>query len=130
MKLLLDTHIWIWSISQPEKLGRAVRRELQNPKNEIYVSPVSIWEAGHLVRRGRLKTKLRLSVCLERTLAGPFQEAPFNFAVAAEAAGLELPQSDPGDIFLAATASHFGLTLVTADEQLLACEWLPTIANE
>jgi PIN domain nuclease of toxin-antitoxin system len=129
MKLLLDTHIWIWSISQPEKLGRAVRRELQNPKNEIYVSPVSIWEAGHLVRRGRLKIKLRLSACLARTLAGPFREAPFNFAVAAEAAGLKLPQSDRGDVFLAATASVLGFTLVTSDEQLLACDWLKTMPN-
>src|SRR5271169_5756968 len=121
MKLLLDTHIWIWLISQPEKLSRAVSREIRNPKNELYLSPVSIWEAGHMARRGRLKTKLSFAACVEHTLARPeFQEAPFNFAVAAEAAGLELPQSDPGDLFLAATASHFGMTLVTADEQLLA----------
>jgi PIN domain nuclease of toxin-antitoxin system len=65
------------------------------------------------------------------TLARPeFQEAPFNLAVAVEAAGLQLPQSDPGDVFLAATASHFGLTLVTTDEQLLACDWLKTMPNE
>lgn len=130
MKLLLDTHIWIWSIGEPEKLSRAVRRELQNPKNEIYLSPISIWEAGLIARRGKLKPKMRLSACIEKALTGPFQEAPFNFAVAAEAAGLELAQSDPGDVFLAATASHFGMTLVTADEQLLACDWLKTMPNE
>jgi PIN domain nuclease of toxin-antitoxin system len=126
MKLLLDTHIWIWSISQPEKLSLAIRRVLQNPKNEIYVSPVSVWEVCHLVRRGRLKTKLRLSAFLDQTLAGPFREAPFTFAVAAVAAGPELPQSDPGDLFLTATASVLGLTLVTSDEQLLACKRLKT----
>lgn len=131
MKLLLDTHIWIWLISQPEKLSRAVAREIRNPKNELYLSPISIWEAGHLARRGRLKTKLSFSACVEHTLARPeFQEAPFNLAVAVEAAGLQLPQSDPGDLFLAATASHFGLTLVTSDEQLLACKWLKTMVNE
>ncbi|MGA7238828.1 MAG: hypothetical protein WBY44_24310 [Bryobacteraceae bacterium] len=42
---------------------------------------------------------------------------------------MELPQSDPGDVFLAATASHFGMTLVTADEQLLACGGLKTMPN-
>lgn len=131
MKLLLDTHIWIWLISQPQKLSRAVTREIKNPKNELYLSPISIWEAGQMARRGRLKLKPSFSACLEYTLARPeFQEAPFNFAVAAEAAGLELPQSDPGDVFLAATTSHFGMTLVTADEQLLACDWLKTMANE
>ena len=50
MKLLLDTHIWIWLISQPEKLSRAVSREIENPKNEFYLSPISIWEAGHMAR--------------------------------------------------------------------------------
>ena len=42
MKLLLDTHIWIWSLTIPEKLSPAVRRELDNPKNEIYLSPVAV----------------------------------------------------------------------------------------
>ncbi len=131
MKLLLDTHIWIWLISQPEKLSRAVKREIQNSKNELYISPVSIWEAGQMARRGRLKTKVTFSAYIEQTLARPeFQEAPFNFAVAIEASHLQLPQGDPGDVFLAATASVYGMTLVTNDEQLLACKWLKTIAND
>jgi PIN domain nuclease of toxin-antitoxin system len=131
MKLLLDTHIWIWLISQPEKLSRAVSRAIRNPKNEIYLSPISVWEAGHIARRGKFITKPSFPAYMEQALSRPeFREAPFNFAVAVEAAGLELPQSDPGDVFLAATASHFGLTLVTADEQLLACAWLKTMPNE
>jgi PIN domain nuclease of toxin-antitoxin system len=131
MKLLLDTHIWIWLIGQPEKLSRAVSREIRNPKNELYLSPISIWEAGQIARRGKFKAKPNFAAYMEQTLARPeFREAPLTFAVAVEAAGLELPQSDLGDLFLAATASVFGLTLVTADEQLLACDWLKTMANE
>jgi PIN domain nuclease of toxin-antitoxin system len=131
MKLLLDTHIWIWLISQPQKLGRAVSREMRSPKNELYLSPISIWEAGHVARRGKFRTKPNFSAYMEQVLARPeFREAPFTLAVAIEAAGLDLPQSDLGDLFLAATASHFGLTLVTADEQLLACDWLKTMPNE
>jgi PIN domain nuclease of toxin-antitoxin system len=60
----------------------------------------------------------------------PIKEAPFNFAVAVEAAGIELPESDPGDVFLAATASAFRLTLVTADSQFEGCSWLKTMAND
>ena len=60
----------------------------------------------------------------------PLREAPFNFAVAAEASHIELPQADLGDLFLAATASVFGLTLVTADTQLTGCAWLKTLAND
>jgi predicted nucleic acid-binding protein len=60
----------------------------------------------------------------------PILEAPFSFAVAAEASRIELPQADLGDLFLAATASVFDLTLVTADAQLKGCTWLKTLAND
>jgi PIN domain nuclease of toxin-antitoxin system len=57
MKLQLDTHIWIWTLHSPEKLGRRVRRELGRATNELYLSPVSIWEASRLVRRKRLRVR-------------------------------------------------------------------------
>jgi predicted nucleic acid-binding protein len=59
----------------------------------------------------------------------PLREAPFTFAVARDASRIELPQSDRGDIFLAATALAFDLTLVTSDSQLLDCSWLKTLPN-
>ncbi|MGD0359471.1 MAG: type II toxin-antitoxin system VapC family toxin [Bryobacteraceae bacterium] len=131
MQLLLDTHIWIWAVHSPEKLGQAVRRHLENPKNELFLSPVSIWEAHHLVRRKRLHIKQSFPDWLELVFARvPLREAPFNFAVAAEAAGIELPESDPGDIFLAATAAAFRMTLVTADSQFGGRSWLKTMTND
>lgn len=131
MKLLLDTHIWIWALHSPEKLSRRVRRELERTNNELYLSPVSIWEAHHLERRKRLRVKQGFSRWLDQALAEvPLCEAPFNFAVAAEAARIKLPQSDLGDMFLAATASVFDLTLVTTDSQLIACAWLKTLPND
>ena len=51
-------------------------------------------------------------------------------AVAAETTRIQLPQADLGDVFLAATASVFDLTLVTADSQLTSCSWLKTLAND
>lgn len=131
MKLLLDTHIWIWALQSPERLSRRVQRELQRPSNEVYLSPVSIWEAHHLQRKGRIRTKLSFSEWLGAVFAQvPLREAPFNFAVAAAASRIELPQSDLGDIFLAATAAAMDLTLVTTDSQLLGCSWLKTFAGE
>jgi len=131
MKLLLDTHIWIWAVHRPENLGRVVRRALRKAGNELYLSPVSIWEAHHLARRGRLRLRQPFSEWLDDVLAQvPLHQAPFNFAVAAAASKIELPQSDLGDIFLAATASVFDLTFVTTDPQLLACSWLNTLPND
>jgi hypothetical protein len=49
--------------------------------------------------------------------------------VAAAASKIDLPQADVGDLFLAATASVFDLTLVTSDAQLLECSWLNTMDN-
>lgn len=131
MKLLLDTHIWIWSLDSPDKLGRRVRRELARASNELYLSPVSIWEAHHLVRRKRIRLRQDFARWLDDVMAQvPLREAPFTFAVAADASKIELSQSDPGDVFLAATALVFDLTLVTADPQLLACSWLKTLPND
>jgi len=82
------------------------------------------------MRRGRLHLKQSFEEWyLEIHSKVPVQEAPFTFQVAREAARIELRQSDPGDLFLAATAVVFDLTLVTADVQLIGCSWLKTLPN-
>ena len=131
MKLLLDTHIWVWAVIEPRKLSRSVTRQLENPNNEFYLSPVSIWEASLIERRGRWRANKGFRDWLATALTHlSIREAPFNFEVAQEAAGIQLPEPDPGDVFIAATARVFDLTLVTADPQLLACSWLKTLAND
>jgi PIN domain nuclease of toxin-antitoxin system len=131
VKLLLDTHIWVWSLVQPGKLTQAVRRELQRSRNELYLSPISVWEAGQIAHRGKLHGSANFAEWLDRAFAQtPVREAPFNFEVAKEACRIRLPQNDPGNLFVAATASAFGLTLVTVDPKLLACSWLETLAND
>jgi len=131
VKILLDTHVWIWALQSPEKLNRSVQRELQRDTNELFLSPVSIWEAQHLERRGKLRAKQGFARWLDEGLAQvPLREAPFTFAVASTASRIELPQSDLGDVFLAATALAYDFTLVTADAQLLACSWLNTLSSD
>jgi PIN domain nuclease of toxin-antitoxin system len=131
VKLLLDTQIWIWAEVEPHKLGGTLRRSLEKPGNELYLSPVSIWEASYIEQRGRWHAKRGFSEWLAAVMRdGPYLEAPFTFEVGREAAGIRLPQPDAGDVFLAATARVYGLTLVTADAQLLACSWLKTLPND
>ena len=97
----------------------------------MYLSPVSIWEARQLKRRKRLRATPDFSRWLDRALShAPFREAPFTFAVATTASQIQLPEPDPGDVFLAATALTLDLTLVTADAQLLECSWLETLSND
>jgi PIN domain nuclease of toxin-antitoxin system len=130
LKLLLDTHIWIWAVDGSPKLGRAARRSIESPSNELFLSPISVWEAHHLESKGRIRYKGGFDAWLEAAhRLVPVLEAAFNFEVAREASRIKLTEPDIGDVFLAATASVFELRLVTADSQLLECSWLKTLAN-
>lgn len=130
MKLLLDTHIWLWGLLEPERLVPAVRAALQSPDNELWLSPISVWEALELAERGRLSVTVAPAEFVQqlvRTL--PHREAPLTHDIAVMSRRLELSQQDPADRFLAATAQVLGLTLVTADERLLQSNEYEVLAN-
>jgi PIN domain nuclease of toxin-antitoxin system len=127
LKLLLDTHIWLWSQLEPEKLGNRVQRELRDPNNERWLSPISVWEAAVLQRKGRLAISGNIGAWFERSVSG-FLEATLTHDMALMAERLPL-HGDPADRFLAATAKVLNLTLVTADERLLGLGDIATLAN-
>jgi PIN domain nuclease of toxin-antitoxin system len=128
MKLLLDTHIWLWSLAEPAKLARRVRSELQDPDNQLWLSPVSTWEVLLLNAKGRIRLHGDLAHWLVRATAR-MREAPLTHEIVLAAHQLPLPHPDPADRFLAATARVLGLTLVTADERLLGLGDIATLAN-
>ena len=128
MSYLLDTHVWLWSLRTQEKLNRRVQQLMSKPQTELYLSPISIWEANHLNQRKRLNLTSDSNQWLTESLSNsPVQSVPINFDVAIQASRIHLPQPDFGDTFLAATAIVFDLTLITADEQLLNSKWLKTL---
>ena len=130
MKLLLDTHIWIWTVAKSNRLSPRVARALTDPANELWLSPISIWEFFLLHRKGRVKIPEGFTTWVTRALtAMPLKEAPLTFEVAQALATIDLPHGDPADRFLAASAMVFGLTLVTADDKLLATPSLKVLAN-
>ena len=128
MKLLLDTHIWLWSLQDPERLGHRARQELGNPENELWLSPISTWEALVWNAKGRLQLPADLADWVARATA-PFREAPLTHEIALASRRLLLPRQDPADRFLAATAKVLSLTLVTADTQLLGLGEIATLGN-
>ena len=119
MKLLLDTHIWLWSLLEPDRLGLRVRELLVDPDNTLWLSPISVWELQMLVEKGRVVLDQPLDEWLDQALErAPLREAPLTIAVAQACRAIETPHKDPADRFLAATARALDLTLVTADELL------------
>jgi PIN domain nuclease of toxin-antitoxin system len=121
MGYLLDTHMLLWSLREPERLSEQTRRLLENPKNELWLSPISLWECLILAHKGRLKLKPDPQSWARDLLKSlPLREAKLNFEVALRSREVSLAHEDPADRFLAATASVYDLTLLTADSRLLA----------
>lgn len=128
MKLLLDTHVWLWALHDPLRLSRRVREELKNPANELWLSPVSTWEALLLNAKGRIRLPTNLSEWLTAATA-PLREAPFTHEIVLLAQQLPLLHRDPVDRFLAATTQIMDLTLVTTDDNLLGLGTIRTMKS-
>lgn len=130
MKLLLDTHIWLWALLDPDRLSASVRAALQSGENELWLSPISVWEATLLAERGRVRIETEPQTWVRQLLdAMPRREATVTNDIAIMSRQLTLSHQDPADRFLAATARAMGLTLVTADERLLGCTEYDVMAN-
>lgn len=130
MKLLLDTHIWVWSALDRARLSRRVVNALENPQNELWLSPISLWEVLTLAQKQRLTLYPNPQAWITNTLdALPMREASVTYEIAQETARVELPHRDPADRFLVATARVLGLTLVTADDTLLKSKPVAVLAN-
>jgi len=130
MQLLLDTHIWLWSQDEPKRLNGRVSRAIDDSRNELWISPVSIWEILNLCGKGRMKLKGGPSAWFSEAFAKvSYQEAPLTNEVALATMSVVLPHRDPIDIFLVASAKVYGLTLVTADTKLLATKACAVLAN-
>ena len=121
MRLLLDTHIWLWSLIEPSRLTPRAARVLEAGDAELWLSPISLWELGILVGRRRIELSSDVDAWIDDALRrAPMREAPLTRAVVRALGSIVTPHRDPADRFLAATAAALDLQLVTADEQLLA----------
>jgi PIN domain nuclease of toxin-antitoxin system len=130
MKLLLDTHIWIWSDVEAHKLSSEVARELASPENERYLSAASVWEAILLLEKKRVRLNGDFGEWFKKSkLDLDLIEVPLNWDIAQEIRYTILGYRDPGDRFLVATAKVYDLTLVTADERLMEIPGLKVLPN-
>lgn len=115
MRLLLDTHVFLWCIKNDRRLSKKVRSKIQDAQ-DIYVSSASIWEAT-------IKVKLKkLDINLEKMVAAieesGFSELPITARHAATVYSLRDIHRDPFDRILIAQAICEPLTFLTADELL------------
>lgn len=115
MRLLLDTHIFLWWLSDWERISEPARAAIADPGNEVFVSAVSGWEIGIKKAKGRLVAPDDLAAVVDEKR---FEHLPLTFAHAERAAALPSHHRDPFDRMLIAQAQAEGLVLVTRDSRM------------
>jgi PIN domain nuclease of toxin-antitoxin system len=115
---------------QSDRLSKRVARVLADPQNELWLSPVSIWELTILCRKGRFRVQPDILTWVEKSIKDlGMVEAPLTIEVALAINTIGFSHADPADQFIAASAKVFDLTLITADEHMLDLSEIHVLAN-
>lgn len=119
-KFLLDTHILLWSLLEPDRLHHKIVEALEDNENEKWLSPITTWEIIDLEDKGRIRLDDNPVSWMKNVFKIlPFKEAVLNHEVAMQSTVVNLPHKDPADRFLVASAVVYGLTLITADKKII-----------
>jgi PIN domain nuclease of toxin-antitoxin system len=131
MRLLLDTHVWLWFLTGDPKLSPLVKNEIQRIENEAFVSVVSLLEVAIKMKIGKLETSTSLAQLEEATLASGIKILPLNAADVGSYLTIPLNEThrDPFDQMLLAISNIHGFTLVTNDEKMkLYPDWVEVLS--
>ena len=116
MRLLLDTHAFLWWLDGGRRLSRRARSAIASGRNDCFVSVASAWEIAIKVSLGALRIEGALDRFLpEQLAANSFQALPIDLRHTAAVATLPFHHRDPFDRLLVAQALEEELRIVTAD---------------
>lgn len=116
MKYLLDTHVFLWCLTDDKNLSQTVRDKICDENNIIFVSAVNTWEIVIKKAIGKLEAPEDLEFAI---LKSRFTILPIHVSHTLEVAKLPLKHSDPFDRLLIAQTKVEGLTLITQDKQIM-----------
>jgi PIN domain nuclease of toxin-antitoxin system len=129
VKLLLDTHIWLWYLLGNERLSTELQTIIAEETTELWLSPISIWETLILTEKKRISLEPDAVTWINLSLNTlEIREAPLVHQIAIISRQIELPHQDPADRFIAATAVYYNLILATVDSNLTSVSWLQTLS--
>ncbi len=126
--IVLDTHIWIWWVSEIEKLQSKHLEAIKNA-DSLCVSAISCWEIAKLVELSRITLSMEVLDWLHAALAYPkIQLLLLTPEIVVESTRLPAPfHKDPSDQIIVATARVFNCPLLTLDSKILAYPNVQTI---
>jgi PIN domain nuclease of toxin-antitoxin system len=113
MRLLLDSHVALWTLAWPERLRKSTRLSIMSPDNEIFVSAATMWELALKAGKGKLVLPDNFAESLAQQ---DFKELPVRWIHTKTISRLPSIHGDPFDRLLLAQACAEGLTFVTADQ--------------
>ncbi|MHA6616564.1 type II toxin-antitoxin system VapC family toxin [Pseudonocardia sp. DLS-67] len=117
MRLLVDSHVLLWWLQADPRLAAAAAEAMEDGDNALYLSAASVWELSIKQSIGKLRVDVDLR---SHAMEQGFTELPVTGAHATAARDLPFHHKDPFDRMLVAQAAVEGLTLVTADDALVA----------
>lgn len=116
MRVLLDTHVWLWALTDAASLPASFRARLHSVRDTFLISAASAWEIAIKAALGRLRLPVDAPTFLRAVVRDlPVTELPVAFAHAARVAELPLHHRDPFDRIMIAQAQVEGLAIMTAD---------------
>jgi PIN domain nuclease of toxin-antitoxin system len=118
VKLLLDTHLLLWTASTPERLSPQARELIEDPGHQVAFSVVSIWETSIKFSLQRKDLGFEPAAFRRKLLAAGFEEIPVRSSHAIAVAAIPLLHRDPFDRTLLAQARVEVALLLTSDRQL------------
>lgn len=127
---LLDTHVWLWWLSDPQLLSRPAATAIESARatSTLAVSSMSVWEMAMLVEKGRVELDMSPSDLLTHCERLPFLRfVPVNNRIVLKSVELEPLHADPADRMIVATTVHHGAKLVTKDQRIRRFEEVATI---
>lgn len=115
MKLLLDTHAFLWFLAGDSLLSKKARTFIENPKNEKYISIAAFWEIAIKQSLGKLTLDVSFAELKSETIKNGFQILPITFDDTLRLTTLPFHHRDPFDRIIISQAMENDLTLLSCD---------------
>jgi len=129
-RVLLDTHVFLWAASAPERLSPTARDAIEDPRNEVFISAAVVWEIVIKHALGKLQLPANPASFIPTLIAQlGFRQLPITHAHALTVTALPKHHSDPFDRMMIAQARCEGMTLISTDRNVAryAVQYLPAV---
>ncbi len=115
MQFLIDTHVFLWFVSNAKNLSQTARTLIENGQNEIFISIASLWEISIKTALGKLSINGKYETVIDDVNDNSIQILPINFAHTVEQNRLPFHHRDPFDRIIVSQAIVENMNFISAD---------------